>query len=168
MKRPILATIIALGLAGVGGASAAQDGSQTTNLQHVTVTSAPGQYETYAVNLNTGYGLEAFVGHTHRQYMQAQRVAEDSEAMRKRGLALSPFVAVAIDNSSGPGLARRILLFDPIQDTVAVVDVYCKHVAPAGGKRCQLVPRPVSTNAYSQSQASRGTGRLALVEVGQR
>lgn len=166
MKRPILATTLALGLAGVGGVSAAQDGSQTTNLQHVTVTSAPGQYETYAVNLDTGYGLEALVGHTHRQYVQAQRVAEGLEAMRKRGRALSPFVAVAIDNSSGPGVARRILLFDSLQDTVAVVDVYCKHVAPAGGKRCQLVSRPVSTTAYSQSQASRGTGRPALAEVG--
>lgn len=167
MKRPILAMTIVLGLAGVGGVSVAQDESQTTSLQHFTVTSAPGQYETYTVNLDTGYGLEAFVGHTHRQYVQAQRVAEGLEAMRKRGRALSPFVAVAIDNSSGPGVARRILLFDSIQDTVAIVDVYCKHVAPAGGKRCRLAPRSVSTNAYSQSQASRETGRLALAEVAQ-
>lgn len=165
MKRPIVATTIVFALACVGGVSTAQDRSQTTNLQHVTVTVAPGQYETYVVNLNTGYGLEAFVGNTHRQYMQAQRAAERSEALRKQGIALSPFVAVAIDNSAGPGLARRFLLLDSAQDTVAIVDAHCKRVAPAEGKRCQLVSRPVSTNAHSQSLASRETGRLHLAEV---
>lgn len=165
MKRPIIVTTIALGLACIGASSTAQDTSRTTSLQHVTVTAVPGQYETYVVNLNTGYGLEALVGNTHKQFMQAQRAVENSEALRKQGMAQSPFVAVAVDNSSGPGLARRILLFDSNQNTVAIVDAYCKQAAPAGGKHCQLISRPVSANASGQSLASREIGQLHLAEV---
>lgn len=164
MKYPIIATTIALGLSCISGVSAAQDESQqTTRLQRVTVNPAPGQYETYAINLNTGYGLKTLVGHTHRQYVQAQREAERSEALRKQGMALSPFVTVAIDNSSGPGMARRILLLDANRATVAVVDAHCKRVAPVEGERCQLVSR----DASSQSLASREMGRLHLAEVDQ-
>lgn len=123
MKHPIIATTIVLGLSCISGVSAAQgESQQSTWLQRVTVNAAPGQYETYAVNLNTGYGLKTLVGHTRRQYVQAQREAERSEALRKQGMALSPFVTLALDNSSGPGMARRILLFDANRTTVAVVD----------------------------------------------
>ncbi|KRE85850.1 hypothetical protein ASG75_09855 [Rhodanobacter sp. Soil772] len=164
MKYPIIATTIALALSCISGVGAAQDESQqTTRLQRVTVTAVPGQYETYAINLNTGYGLKTLVGHTHRQYVQAQREAERSEALRKRGMAPSPFVTVAIDNSSGPGMARRILLLDANRATVAVVDAHCKRVVPVEGKRCQLVSR----DASSQSLASREMGRLHLAEVDQ-
>ncbi len=163
MKHPIIATTIMLGLSCISGVSAAQDGAQqTTKLQHVTVNPAPGQYETYAVNLNAGYGLKTLVGHTHRQYVQAQREAERLEALRKQGMAPAPFVTVALDDSSGPGMGRRILLFDANRATVAIVDAHCKRVAPEG-KRCQLV----SPDASSRSLASIETQRLYLAGVDQ-
>jgi hypothetical protein len=147
MKRLIIATSIALSVACAGSVSAAQDQVQATNLQYLTVTAPPGQYETYVLDLGTGYGLEAFVGNTRSEYVQAERAAESSEALRKLGIAPQPFVAVAIDNSIGPGVARRILLTDPAQSTVAIVDVYCKRAVPAGGKHCQLFNRQVQASA---------------------
>lgn len=152
MKRLIIATTIALGLACVGSVSVAQNETHATNLQNFIVTAPAGQYETYAIDLPTGYGLKALVGNTHRQYMQAERAADRSEALRKQGIAQQLFVAVAIDNSTGPGVAKRFLLTDAVQNPVGVVDVYCKRAAPEG-KRCLLVPsgfRP----AYSQRLAS--------------
>ncbi|SFS11811.1 hypothetical protein SAMN05216570_2570 [Dyella sp. OK004] len=157
MKRPIIATTIALGLACIGSVSAAQDEIRTTNLQYVTVNAPPGQYETYTVDLHKGYGLEAFVGNTHKQYMQAQRAAERSEALRKQGMAQRPLVAVAVDNSTGPGVAKQFQLIDANRNTVAIVNVYCKQYVRAGGPRCQLVARSFgSTN--SQRLASRHAG----------
>ncbi|WP_266171069.1 hypothetical protein [Dyella subtropica] len=143
MKRLIIATTIALGLVCAGSGSAAQDQMRTTNLQNVTV-NAPGQYETYVLDLPMGYGFEAFVGNTHRQYVQAQQAAESSEALRKMGMAPQPYVAVAVDNSTGPGVAKQFQLIDSAQNTVAIVNVYCKRVAPSGGKRCLLAPQSVS------------------------
>lgn len=151
MKRLIIATI-AFGLVCASGVSIAQEQSQTANLRDVTVT-ALGQYETYVVNLKAGYGLEVRVGNTHRQYMRASRSTAKSEMMRKQGMAPSPIVAVAVDNSSGPGLARQIQLFDRMQNTLAIVNVYCKHAAKAG-QRCRVVPTLDSTDAYSESLAS--------------
>lgn len=142
MKRLLIAMTIALGLAGVGSSSIAQDQTQATNLQNFTVTAPAGQYETYFLNLPTGYGLKALVGNTHRQYVQAERAASGWEGLRKQSVAPQPFVAVAIDNSTGPGVAKRFLLTDSVQNTVAIVDVYCKRVAPEG-KRCRLVSRSV-------------------------
>ncbi|RUL69314.1 hypothetical protein [Dyella choica] len=142
MKRLLIAMTIALGLACVGSTSVAQNQTHATKLQNFTVIAPAGQYETYFVNLPTGYGLEALVGNTHRQYVQAERAAERSEAQRMRGIASQPFVAVAIDNSTGPGVAKRYLLTDSVQNTVAIVDVYCKRVAPEG-KRCRLISQPV-------------------------
>lgn len=165
MKHLIIATSIALGLACVGSVGAAQDETQTTNMQNVTVTEVPGQYETYVADLHLGYGVEALVGNTHRQYVKAQRVAERSEALRMQGIAQQPLVAVAIDNSSDPGVARQIQVVDPVQDTVAVVNVYCKRVVPSGGEHCMLAPLPVSNSTYSQRLASRQVGRLQLAEV---
>lgn len=153
MKRLIIATTIALSLACAGSISAAQDETHATNLQNFTVTAPPGQYETYFVDLHTGYGLEALVGNTHSQYVQAARAAERSEALRKPGSAPQPFVAVAIDNSLGPGVAKRILLFDSAQNVAAIVDVYCKRAAPAGFKHCQLFPgrfRPTYSERLAQ------------------
>jgi hypothetical protein len=143
MKRLIIATSIALSVACAGSVGAAQDQIQTTNLPNFTVTAPAGQYETYFVDLQTGYGLEALVGNTHMQYVQAERAAERSEALRKLGVASQPFVAIAIDNSIGPGVAKRVLLMDSTQSPVAMVDVYCKRVVPSGGKHCQLFPRNV-------------------------
>lgn len=143
MKSLITATTIALGFACAASISAAQDQTRATNLENFTVTAPPGQYETYVVDLNAGYGLEAFVGSTHSQYVQAERAAERSEALRMQGVASRPLVAVAIDNSIGPGVAKRLLLMDANQSTVAIVDVYCKRAAPVGGKHCQLFPRTV-------------------------
>ncbi|MBE1159907.1 hypothetical protein [Dyella acidiphila] len=141
MKRLIIAPTIALGFACIGSISAAQDQIHTTNLPNFTVTAPADQYETYVVDLHTGYGLEAFVGNTHSQYMQAARAAERSEALRKLGMSPQPLVAMAIDNSSGPGVAKRILLSDSAQSTVAIVDVYCKRAVPIGRKHCQLFSR---------------------------
>jgi hypothetical protein len=144
MNRLIIASTIALGFACAGSISAAQDQIQATNLQNLNVTAPVGQYETYFLDLPTGYGLEALVGNTHVQYVQAERAAERSEALRKRGMVASqPFVAVAIDNSTGPGVAKRVLLMDSSQSTVAIVDVYCKRAVPVGGKHCQLFSRQV-------------------------
>ena len=165
MKRQIIATTIALGLACVGSVSAAQDQTQTTNMQNVTVTEAPAQYETYVVDLHMGYGLEALVGTTHSQYVQAQRAAERAEALREQGIPRQPDVAVAIDNSSGPGVAKQIQLIDSAQDTVAIVNVNCKRATSAGGKHCQLAPQPVWNNAYGERLALRQAGSLQLVQV---
>lgn len=162
MKRLIIATTVALGLACVGSTSVAQDGSRTTNLQNVRVTAAQGQYETYVVDLHTGYQLEALVGNSHRQYLQAQRAAESSETLRKQGKALQPLVAVAFDNSSGPGIARQIQLSDPAQGTVAIVNLYCKQAAWEGGHRCQMAPQRVWNQTPDQSLASRQMERLQL------
>lgn len=167
MKRTIIAMTITLGLACSSGTSLAQDQSQAANLQNVTVTAPPGQYETYVVDLNPDYGLEVRVGSTHSQYMQAQRATDRSEALRKQGMAQSPFVAVAIDNSSGPGLARQVQLVDGAQNTLAIVNVYCHHVARSDGKRCQVVSEPVSTNAYSQRLASREVRPVLLAQIRQ-
>ncbi|WP_199535889.1 hypothetical protein [Dyella psychrodurans] len=152
MKRLIIASTVALSLACAGSISVAQDQTRATNLQNFTVTAPAVQYETYFVNLPMGYGLEALVGNTHRQYVQAARAAEGWEAMRKQGMASQPFVAVAIDNSTDPGVARRFVLSDSAQNTVAVVDVYCKRAAPEG-KRCLLVPSR-SGSTYSHRLAS--------------
>ncbi len=162
MKRLIIATI-AFGLVCTSGASIAQEQSQTAHLQDVTVTALV-RYETYVVNLKAGYGLEVRVGNTHKQYVQARRSAARSEILRKQGMAPSPIVAVAVDNSSGPGLARQIRLFDRMQNTLAIVNVYCKHAAKAG-KRCQLVPTLDSTDAYSPSLASVATESPSLAQV---
>lgn len=165
MKRTIIVMTIALGLAGASGISLAQDQSQAANLPNVTVTAAPGQYETYVVNLNPAYGLEVRVGNTRRQYVQAQRATDRLEELRKQGMAQSPSVAVAIDNSSGPGLARQVQLFDRDQNTLAIVNVYCHHVVRVDGKHCQLVSQPVSANPYSQRLASREMRRPLLAQI---
>jgi hypothetical protein len=141
MKRLIIASTIMLSLACAGSISA-QEEIHAINLQNLTVT-AQGQYETYFVDLHTGYGLQALVGNTHSQYVEAKRAAESSEALRKQGIAAQPVVAVAIDNSTGPGVAKRILLMDSTQSTVAIVDVYCKRSAPARARHCRLFSRQV-------------------------
>jgi hypothetical protein len=170
-KNLIIATTIALGLASVGSVGFAQDQTetqtqtQTTTMQNVVVTQALAEYEVYYADLHLGYGLKALVGHTHRQYVQARRVANKSEALRMSGMAQQPFVAVAIDNSSGPGLAKQLRLIAPTGDTVAIVNVYCKRVMPSGGKRCLLDPLPVRGNTYNQSLASTQVGRLQLTEA---
>lgn len=165
MKRAIIATTIALGLACASGVSVAQDQSRAANLQHVTVNAVPGQYETYVVDLNRDYGLEVLVGSTRRQYMQAQRTAGERETLRQQGMAQSPLVSVAIDNSSGPGLSRQVRLSDRARNTLAIVNVYCHQAVRAEGKHCQLVSQPVSTSTYGQSLASRQGRRPSLAQV---
>jgi hypothetical protein len=73
-------------------------------------------------------------------------------------------VAVAADNSSGPGLARQIQLLDNMQNTLAIVNVYCKHAVKTG-KRCLLVPTLDSTDAYGPSLASVATESSSLAQV---
>jgi|GEM_PF-664944 len=153
MKSLIIVSTIAFGLACAGSISAAQDQIQATNLQNLTVTAPAGQYETYVVDLHTGYGLAALVGNTHSQYMQAARAAERSEALRKGTMAQQSLVAVAIDNSVAPGVAKRILVTDSAQNTVTFVDVYCKRAVPAGDKHCQLFPGGIRP-PHSQRLAS--------------
>jgi hypothetical protein len=165
MKRTIIATTIALGLACASGVSVAQEQTQAANLQHVTVTAIPGQYETYVIDLNPDSGLEVLVGSTHRQYMQAWRTAGERETLRKQGMAQAPLVSVAIDNSSGAGLARQVRLSDRARNTLAIVNVYCHQAVRAEGQHCLLVSQPVATGAYSQSLASRQGGRPSLAQV---
>lgn len=169
MKHTITASIFAVGLVGASG-GIAQDQSQTADLQNITVTAPAGQYETYAIDLNTGFGLKVLVGNRHGQYMEARRATERLENLRKQGMAQAPFVNVAIDNSSGEGHAWQILLSDHAQRTLAIVDVYCGHFARDGGKRCLLVPLSVPGSLGNQVAASSETrdALLAQVQAGSR
>lgn len=155
MKYPILASVVTLGLACIAGASAAQEATRTTNLKYVTVTGTPTPYEIYVVDLDRAYGLQVLVGNNHKQYMHAQRAADRSEALRKQGISQGSYVAVAIDNSSGPGVARQIQLSEPGRGTVAIVDVYCKAFVHSGGDHCTLAPWPRSAGTEQQRMASR-------------
>jgi hypothetical protein len=165
MKHLINATTLAFGLICAGGVSAAQDETQaqTTNMRDVTVNAVPGQYEIYRAHLQPGYTLHALVGNTHRQYVQARRTADQSESLRKRGIDAP--IAVAIDNASGPGVARQIQLIDSAWNTVAIVNVYCKRVMPSGGARCRLAPLRMSSSRYSLRQASIQAEYLHIAEV---
>ena len=175
MKRLIIASTFALAFACAGSVSAAQNENQSSNQQNfaVNVTATPGQYETYVIDLHAGYGLAALVGNTHRQFMQAQRAADHSEALRKMGLAQQANVAVAIDNSTGPGVAKRIVVTGSDERTVAVVDVVCKRAALAEGGHCQLFTDRAGTllsstaPTHSQHLASAKTHRqhLALAKT---
>lgn len=167
MKKLIIATATALGLASVGGVGLAQDQAQTTQLQNVVVTGVRAPYETYVTNLQTGYQLQALVGHTHRQYMQARRAADRSESLRRQGLAMQPLVSVAIDNSSGPGVARQVQLINAGRETVAIVNVYCKRAAPSDGPRCRLAPQSIRGSRSGERLASFQAApvRLAVVDV---
>lgn len=165
--KHLINTTLAVGLICAGGASAAQDEIQTqaTTMRDVTVNAVPGQYETYRADLDTGYILHALVGNTHRQFVQARRAANESESLRQRGIASPAHVAVAIDNASGPGVARQIRLIDPAWNTVGIVNVYCKRVMPSGGARCRLDPLPMSTSRYNERQASAQAEPLQIAQV---
>ena len=154
MKTAILAITTALGLASAGGVSLAQDQTQTTQLQNVLVTGVRAPYETYVTHLDAGFQLQALVGHTHRQYMKAQRAAGHLESLRMQGLAQQPVVSVAIDNSSAPGVARQFQLLNAARETVAVVNVYCKRSMPSEGPRCHMAP-----------QWTAGAPRLASIQA---
>lgn len=150
MKKPIIVAVTALALA--SAAAVAQERPDSAVMQQrVTVTAAPGDYEVYEIALDTGYSLQARVGSTHRQYVQAVQSAAELETLRKQDKARGAFVTVAIDNSAAPGSARQIRLTDGRSNTLAIVDVHCKRVAPAGD-RCQLFSLPV-----------RGQPRLAVL-----
>lgn len=163
MKHLIHASF-ALGLFCVGGVSTAQDQTQTTTMRDITVQAVP-SYETYVADLPTGYALHALVGSTHRQYVQAQRDAAQSDALRRSGLLVPAHVSVAIDNFSGPGAARQIWLIDGSRETVAIVNVYCKRVMPSGGPRCRLAPLPMSGSNGAESQASIEGAHLQIAQV---
>lgn len=165
MNKLLIATASAIGLASAAGVSMAQEQAQTTQLQNVVVTAFPDSYETYVADLHTGYKLQALVGNTHRHYMQAQRTADRSESLRVRGLAEQPVVSVAIDNSSGPGVARQIQLIDANREMVAIVDVYCRRAAPSGGPHCRLAPRTLRASGASERMASAGMGTEQLAQV---
>lgn len=165
MKKLIIATTTALGLAGAGGASLAQDQSQTTRLQDVVVTGVRAPYETYVTGLPAGFQLQALVGQTHVRYMQAQRAAAKAESQRRQGLTLQPQVSVAIDNSSGAGVARQIQLSNAAHEVVAIVNVYCKRAVPSGSAHCRLDPRPVRASGSDQRLASTRAIDLQLAEV---
>ncbi len=160
-----LITSLAFGLICVSGASAAQDETQTqaTTMRDVTVNAVPGQYETYKADLDTGYTLHALVGNTHRQFVQARRAADSAQYLRNRGVAAP--VAVAIDNASGPGVARQFQLIDPARNIVGIVNVYCKRVMPSGAARCRLEPLPMAGSGYGQRLASAQAAHLQIAEV---
>jgi len=165
MKKQIIATAIALGFICVIGVSFAQDQTETTTMQNVVVTQQPAQYDTYVADLDVGYKLAAVVGNTHRQYVRARWAANQSEALRKNGQALEPVVSVALDNSAGAGMAKQIRLIDAAQNTVAIVNVYCKRAVPSGGPHCRLDPRPMGNSMASQDLASTRVQNVQLVEV---
>lgn len=161
MKRSITVVAITLILAGVSGIAAAQNRPDSANMQRVTVTATPGHYETYEIALDTGFSLQARVGNTHREYMQAWRAAEQQEALRTQGVAQEPVVTVAIDNSTGSGHAWQYRLSDRHSNTLAVVNVYCKR-ANAAGSRCRMVSLPVASQS---SLATLVPGRVPLAQV---
>jgi len=165
MKHMIVASILAFGVVCASGGGIAQEQSQTADLQNVSVTAPAARYETYAVDLDAGFGLKVFVGNRHGQYMEARRVTRRLEDLRKQGMAESPFVNVAIDNSSGESRAWQILLSDRERRTPAIVDVYCKHFARNGGKRCLLVPLPVAGSSGNWVAASSETRGVSLAQV---
>ena len=165
MKHLIIATTTVLALACASGVSVAQDQTQTTKMETVAVSHLPA-YDTYIVDLDVGYKLVAAVGHTHSQYVQARRAVNRSEALRMRGLASDPLVSVAIDDSSGPGVARQIRLINSAHDTVAVVNVHCKRSVPSGGPHCKLDPQRMRTNLDNQRLAATQPAQLQLVDVG--
>jgi hypothetical protein len=94
--------------------------------------------------------------------MQAQRAADKSEFLRMRGLAAQSLVSVAIDNSSGPGVARQFQLINAARETVAIVNVYCKRAAPSGSPHCMMAPRPTRASTSDQRVASTQAGNLQL------
>lgn len=168
MKHLINATTLALGLVCAGGVSAAQDETQATTMRNVNVNAEPAQYETYVADLHTSFTLHALVGHTHRQYVQARQTAERSESLRKRGMATQRHVSVAVDNSSGPGVARQFHLLDGDHQTIAIVNVYCKRIVPSGGPHCRLDPVSIRASRSSQSLAATQAEYLQVAEVDQR
>ena len=165
MKKLTVATTAVLGLICVAGVAVAQDQTQTTEMQNVTVTGVPATYETYAADLQTGYQLRALVGSTRKHYLQAQRAADTSEALRRQGISMQPVVAVAIDNSAGPGVARRYQLINAARETVAIVDMYCKRVVPAGSPRCHMAPRLTGGDGSAERLASIPMAQLQVAEV---
>lgn len=141
MKRSIMVVVTVLALACGSGIAAAQEGHESATMQRgVTVTATAGHYETYALPLAVGFSLQARVGNTHREYLQATRAASQLEQQRMQGLAQEPFVTVAIDNSTGSGAAWEYRLADQHDRTLAIVDVYCKRAASAGN-HCRMVSR---------------------------
>ena len=160
----LITSTLAFGLICVAGSSAAQDQMHTTTLRNVTVNAVPGQYESYVADLDTGYALRALVGTTHRQFVQAKRAADRSESVRRSG-AFATNIAVAIDNSSGPGLARQIQLLDPDRNTVSIVNVYCRRAVVAGDPHCALVPMPTQTGNAGVRLTSTQAAFPQVVEV---
>ena len=166
MKKLILAMTTALGLASVGGVAFAQDQTQTTQLQNVVVTGERAPYETYVAHLDAGFQLQALVGHTHRQYVQAQRAAGHLESQRMQGLAQQPVVSVAIDDSSAPGVARQFQLVNADSETVAIVNVYCKRSVPSEGPRCRMAPQSTAGMPEQRVASTRADDlRLAVANV---
>lgn len=132
-------------------------------MRDVTVNAVPGQYETYKADLDTGYTFHALVGNTHRQFVQARRAADSSQSLRNLGIAAP--VAVAVDNASGPGVARQFQLIDPARNIVGIVNVYCKRVMPSGAARCRLDPLPMAASRYNERQASTQAEPLQIAAV---
>lgn len=133
------------------GVSAAQDKTQATTMGNVTVNEVP-QYETYVADLGAGFTLQALVGHSHRQFVEARRAAGRLESQRKQGMATQPLVAVAIDNSLAPGVAKQFQLIDADNRTIAVVNLYCKRAVPSGGPHCRLTPLGGQSLAATQAE----------------
>lgn len=164
MKHLINATTLVLGLVCASGVSAAQNETHATTMRNVNV-NAVLPYDTYVADLGTGFALQAMVGHNHRQFVRARRAAEGSELLRKRGLATQPLVAVAVDDSLAPAVAKQFQLFDANKQTIAIVNLYCKRVVPSGGPHCRLVRLPISGNQASQSLAATQAKYLQVAEV---
>ncbi len=102
MKRLIVAATVAFGLVCASSANAAK-------------------YDTYTANLNFGYGLMVFVGHTPAEYANAQRAAGNWEGRRHVGLGPQTIAAVAVDESAG--VAKQIRWVGP-DNAVALVDIH--------------------------------------------
>ncbi len=164
MKRTITVIALALTLAGISGIACAQDRPDSADMQRVTVTASPGQYETYEMDLDAGFGLQARVGNTHRQFLQASRATAELETLRTHGKAATPFVTVAIDNSARAGSAWQYVLTDRGNRTLAIVNVYCKRAASAGSQ-CRMVSLPVAGALEQAGLANLPKGSVPLAQI---
>lgn len=74
-------------------------------------------------------------------------------------------IAVAIDNSAGPGVAKQIQVIDPARNTVSIVNVFCKRTMPSGAARCALAPRLMQGGNEGQRVASTQAAYPQVAEV---
>lgn len=93
VKRLIVTTTMALGLACISSAAAAA--------------------EQYTMDLSNGFAIKAFVAHSPAELAQVKREVQRWEGQRHVGLGPQSIVAVAIDDSEGVATTRAQPISSP-------------------------------------------------------